>query len=235
MLSGPRLIVTLVLVGLSCFARADAGADALEKRKSVKPTVNSIKQKDGSVIERLDLSVLPGSLKDDHVPATPEEWLSRMLDPTRNGLILKQPKRFAEWLDAVTEPRFMTALATVALDPNSYPKTFNRLLDPATARNWAGIVDPEVFLRWMAAGMDPALYQAVFQHMFDPKKYLRWATYPGYPLLEAPRARTASPNEQVGRDHETGETASTREAWLTLPAREPMANPWLVNGNTYRY
>lgn len=235
MLPGPRLTVMLLLVGLSCFARADAGADALEKRKPAKPAVISIKQKDGSVIERLDLTALPGSLKDDHMPASPEEWLSRMLDPTRNGLILKQPKRFAEWLDAVTEPRFMTALATVALDPNSYPKTFNRLLDPATARNWAGIVDPEVFLRWMAAGMDPALYQAVFQHMFDPNKFLRWATYPGYPLLEAPRARTASPNEQAGRNRPTGETATAGGAWSSLPARESVANPWLVNSATYRY
>lgn len=235
MLSGPRLIVTLLLVGLSCIARADTGEAALEKGKLLKPAVSSFKQEDGSVIDRMDLSALPASQRNEHIPATPEEWLSRMLDPTRNGLILKQPKRFAEWLDAVTEPRFMTALATVALDPNSYPKTFNRLLDPATARNWAGIVDPEVFLRWMAAGMDPALYQAVFQHMVDPKKYLRWATYPGHPLLEAPRARAASPNERVEKDRASGETASAREAWLTLPARDPMSNPWLVNDNTYRY
>jgi len=59
------------------------------------------------------------------MPGTPAEWLARMIDPTRNGLIVKRPQLFAEWLDAVTEPRVMTALATLVLDPETYPRTLN--------------------------------------------------------------------------------------------------------------
>jgi len=219
MMSGTRFFAVLFLLGLAWGARAESGADFAQKKRPVKLSVNVVKQKDGSVIDRLNLSTLSGANRDEGVPGTPAEWLARMIDPTRNGLVVKHPQLLAEWLDAVTEPRFMTALATVALDPGTYPRTLNRLADPATARNWAEFVDPEVFMRWVAAGMDPRLYQAVFQHMFDPKKYLRWAAYPDYPQIGA---------------MPTAEANNVAQAWLQLPAREPRANPWLTNSNAYR-
>lgn len=234
MMLGFRLIAVLLLFGWAWSTRADPGEDWAQKRKSAKPGINVVRQKDGSIIERLDALALPGAVRDERVPVTPEEWLSRMIDPTRNGLILKHPKLFAEWLNAVTEPRFMTALATVALDPSSYPRTLNHMLDPAAARNWAEFIDPEIFMRWVAAGMDPELYQAVFQHMFNPDKYLRWAAYPGNPRGEAIASRETSQNALVARAR-SGDDASPSRSWLQLPARKPGANPWLLNSNTYRY
>jgi hypothetical protein len=195
-----RPVSVLCLVGLAWGAYAESGGDLAQQKKPSKFSVNIIKQKDGSVIERLDLSVLPSSIRDEGLPSTPAEWLARMIDPTRNGLVVKRPQLLAEWLDAVTEPRFMTALATMAMDPGTFPGTLNRLTDPATASNWAAFVDPEVFMRWVAAGMDPRLYQAVFQHMFDPKKYLRWATYLGNPGYEAMRSSEAGKVSQTQLD-----------------------------------
>lgn len=231
MIFGTRHVAVLLLLGMAWGARAESGADFAQKKKPAKFSVNVVKQKDGSVIERLDLSAMPGAGRDEGVPGTPAEWLARMIDPTRNGLIVKRPQLLAEWLDAVTEPRFMTALATVALDPGTLPRTLNRLADPATARNWAEFVDPEVFMRWMAAGMDPQLYQAVFQHMFDPKKYLRWAAYAGHPQINAlPTTESNAQAVQNPSGH-----AAIQEGWLQLPSREPRANPWLASSNAYRY
>jgi hypothetical protein len=218
-----RLFIVLFLSGLAWSVHAESGADLAQRKKPAKLSVNIVKQKDGSIIERLDLSTLPGGNREEGIPTTPNEWLARMIDPTRNGLVVKHPQLLAEWLDAVTEPRFMTALATVATDPGTLPRTLNRLADPATARNWAEFVDPEVFMRWVAAGMDPRLYQAVFQHMFDPKKYLRWANYAGYPQTD------------VGTASESGGTAQNAPAWMQLPNRDSRTNPWLASSNAYRY
>jgi hypothetical protein len=235
MLFGTRFFAVLFLLGLAWGTQAESGVDIAQKKKPAKLYVNTVKQTDGSVIERLDLSELPGAVREAGIPGTPAEWLARMIDPTRNGLIVKRPQLFAEWLDAVTEPRFMTALATVALDPGTYPRTLNRLADPATARNWAEFVDPEVFMRWMAAGLDPRLYQAVFQHMFDPKKYLRWATYSGYHQIDTLPAVESNSVAQAVQNHSGSHVAPPQEGWLQLPSRESRANPWLAISNAYRY
>jgi hypothetical protein len=209
------VFTVLLSLGLSLAALADPGVDAPPDKRPLKLSFSVVTQNDGSVVDRLDMSSLSGPGRDKRIPSTPGEWLERMIDPTRNGLILKQPHLFAEWLDAVTEPQFMTALATVALDPGTYPKALSRLADPATARNWAEFVDPDVLMRWMAAGMDPRLYQSVFQHMFDPKKYLRWA------------------NAQVGAPE--SRKLAERERWMQIPVQEPRENPWLANSRSYRY
>ena len=238
MTSGLRLIAVLLLLGLAWSTRAESGADHGQNRQSGRFSVNLIKQKDGSVIERLDVSELPGVGREEGIAGTPAEWLTRMVELTGNGPAMKRPQLFAEWLDAVTEPRFMTALATVASDPGSFPRTLNRLADPATGSNWVEFVDPEVFMRWVAAGMDPSLYQAVFQHMFDPQKYLRWAAYSGYPRPAPAHAMESNETAHVVQNHAGNPVTTVPEGaqtWIQLPTREPRANPWLEYSHTYRY
>lgn len=214
-------------MGLPRAVLADLGVEAAPYRKPAKLTFSVIKQKDGSLVDRLELPVSSAPASDKRIPSTPAEWLDRMMDPTRNGLLFREPQLFAEWLDAVTEPQFMTALATVALDPQTYPKTLNRLADPATARNWSEIMGPEIFMRWVAAGMDPRIYQAVFQHMVNPKKYLRWATaQPGSLSGSGVAVQDTDPLGRKYRDH--GE-------WMQIPVREGGDNPWLANSRAYRY
>ncbi len=111
-------------------------------------------------------------------PALTEEWLQRVLDATRNGLPLKQPEAFIEWLDAVSEPRFMTALATVAVDPAAYPRVLGRAIDPNATLNWSEFTDPALYLRWLAAGTNPAFFKAIFDRMANPGKFMRWVQAP---------------------------------------------------------
>jgi hypothetical protein len=234
---GLRFRSVLLLLGLAWGAHAEPGPDSAQNGKPSRFSINLIKQPDGSVIERLDLSAL-GVGREAGIPGTPAEWLLRIVAMTRNGVVKNRPQLFAEWLDTITEPRSMTALATVAVEPSAFPRTLSRLPDPAAASKWAELVDPEVFMRWVAAGMDPNLYQAVFQHMFDPKKYLRWAADSGHPLTAGVHATESNNNARVV-ENRAGNPATTLQegarAWIQLPTRAPRANPWLASGNTSRY
>lgn len=171
------------------------------------------------------ISLAAGLLADKTgMPATPEAWLAQMLDARRNGAAFKDPAAFAEWLDAVTEPRFMTALATVAADPATYPKVLSDAIDPAAARNWSEFTDPQLYLRWMLASASPAFQQAIISRMTDPAKMKHWLDAMNRPEAYAPMlaglgkappatamawfAAMASRVGQPGGD----------QAWLKLPA-----------------
>jgi len=127
----------------------------------------------------------------------------------------KDPRLAAQWLDAVTEPRVMTALATMAAQPESYPRTMGNFFRPDTLRNWSEVPTPAVMLSWMAAGMDPRSYLAIFNRLTDPAKLRRWAgcAVPS----SAPQAQAAL------------------QTWLKLPAADTRKNPWLADVNITSY
>jgi hypothetical protein len=211
--------------GLLCCSvlQAEANAD-IESAIPAKRSIQVVTRSDGSVLERLALpassKVPPQKSTARHValPASPEAWLARMMDPTKNGLAAKNPELFAEWLDAVTEPRFMTALASVAMTPDTYSKTLGKAIDPASVRNWAEFADPQIYFRWMAAGLNPRFYQAVFNRMTDSGKLQRWGFFPV--STELANREASMPGAQE---------------WLQMPSREVKANPWLLNNVNYRY
>lgn len=89
-----------------------------------------------------------------------EAALGRMLEMAR-GQALKDPQALVEWLDTVCEPRFMTAMATVALDPKTYPKALDKMVDPATAHSWAEFTDPLLYLRWVLSAGNPEFQRAI--------------------------------------------------------------------------
>lgn len=120
------------------------------------------------------------------LPATQAAWLAQMLDGKRNGAAFKDPAAFAEWLDTITDPRFMTALASTAVDPATYPKTLAEAMDPATARNWSEFTDPQLYLRWMLASASPSLQLAIVRKMSDPTKLKRWVDSASRPETYAP-------------------------------------------------
>lgn len=187
-MTGNRILLTLSGGALTCVLAASAAQAAGPERsaRQARMTVKTVQQADGSVVARLDLPARKPS-------AGPEDWLKRMTDPTRNGAACKDPKAFAEWLDATTEPRFMTALASMAMDPGAYPKALGQLFDPATAHNWSELTDPVLYLRWMGAGLDPKFYQALFNRLADPGKLGRWAASPASPEMQALLRAMADP------------------------------------------
>jgi len=223
-------------VGLICCSVLQAKADSdIEPALPAKQGIQVVIRADGSVVDRLSLlnstktTSLKSASRPSGLPESPEAWLARMLDPTRNGLAVKNPALFAEWLDAVTEPRFMTALASVAVSPETYANTLGKALDPATVRNWVEFADPLVYLRWMAAGLDPRFYQAIFNRMTDSGKLQRWGLYPT--RHERALVGTDAASESGNRE----KPATGAQEWVQLPSRESKANPWLLNSANYRY
>lgn len=225
----------VALLGLYFCAVFGAEADsAIEPVLPARHSIQVVVRPDGSVIDRLALpnnaQVSPRiTARPAGTPASPEAWLVRMLDPTRNGLAVKHPELFAEWLDAVTEPRFMTALASVAISPETYSKTLGKAVDPATVRNWAEFADPQVYLRWMAAGINPGFYQAIFDRMTDSGKLKRWGLIP----TDFSNA-SISPGYQAEPSDSQKPVAAAQE-WMQLRPRDAKSNPWLLNGVNYRY
>lgn len=179
------------------------------------------------------------------LPASPEAWLARMLDATRNGSAFKDPNAFAEWLDAITEPRFMTALAATAVDPSTYPNAMANAIDPAAARNWSEFTDPQLYLRWMLASANPSFQQAIVTRMTRPDKAKRWAEAAARPTEygavltrfgSAPAAwmQPAVAMAWVGAMQEGMARQARGQHWLTLPADKGV-DAGLATAARYRY
>jgi hypothetical protein len=125
---------------------------------------------------------LPSGLPAQHpmvemLPRSSQAWLDQMLDTTRNGAAFKDPQAFVEWLDAITEPQFMTALATASISPDKYHRALSALVRPETARNWAEFTNPLLYLRWMLTGTQPDFYNAIIERLAEPGKAKRWAQF----------------------------------------------------------
>jgi hypothetical protein len=227
--------------GLICCSVPQAKANSdIDLSVPAKRSIQVVVRADGSVVERLvwpdstKTSALKSASRHGHIPASPEAWLARMIDPTKNGLAAKNPELFAEWLDAVTEPRFMTALASVVVTPEAYSSTLGKVVDPATVRNWAEFADPQLYLRWMVVGLDPRFYQAVFNRMTDSGKLRRWALYPAG-LFPAMHEKALIGADAAPETPNREKPAIGAQIWLQLPPGESKANPWLLNGANYRY
>jgi hypothetical protein len=172
-----------------CFA---VGADATEGRVG-DPTPNQKAIPDVTVEGEMLRLRLPKTLQATPspykgLPRSAREWLEQMLDSSRHGVAFKDPQAFVEWLDAITEPQFMTALATASIDPNVYSHALGAMIRPETARNWAEFTNPALYLRWMFTGANPDFYNAIIERLSDPGKLSRWARYGG-PLGSPPPAR----------------------------------------------
>jgi len=232
------------LLGFICFMalRAEAnptGAPSLTEAPATinhahKLEIQAITRADGSIIDRITLpksltksaakstraASNPAAPRQQDLPDSTEAWLARMMDPTQNGLAGKNPEAFAQWLDAVTEPRFMTALAAVALKPETYAGSLGKMVDPATVRNWAEFADPQIYLQWMAAGLNPNFYRAIFNQMTESGKLQRWGLY-------------SEGLQQTTHPTKIGKTPLDNQTWLHHPAH--LANPWLSNTLNDRY
>ncbi|MBI5330971.1 MAG: OmpA family protein [Betaproteobacteria bacterium] len=156
-------------------------------------------------------------------PKTPDEWLARMTDMTRNLSAFKDPKVFVPWTNAVTEPSFYIAMANGMVDPGSWLNMMNSAAHPDAVRNVVQFADPNIYLKWGAAGMDPAFYTALLTQLSDPGKAMRWAMTPLDPKLWNLLLSGFNPNTYIrwpmaGMDPRAWNLAGT------------MANPALYTG-----
>lgn len=131
------------------------------------------------------------------LPKNAEEWLTRMTDFTRNASAYKDPRVFVPWTHAVTEPGFYLAGAKGAMEPGGWLNMMNSMANPGAVQNYMGFADPNVYLRWMQAGMDPAFYTAMLTQFSDPGKMMRWAMMPLDPRVWEIMMAAANPNTYI--------------------------------------
>lgn len=130
-------------------------------------------------------------------PKTPEEWLARMTDFSRNMSAFKDPRTFVPWTNAVTEPGFYLAMANGMMDPGGWLNMMNSAAHPDAVRNMVGFADPNILLKWSAAGLDPNFYTALLTQLSDPGKLMRWGMVPMDPKLWGILGNTLNPNTYI--------------------------------------
>lgn len=127
-------------------------------------------------------------------PKTPEEWMTRMTDFTRNASAYKDPRVFVPWSHAVTEPGFYLTAVKGAMEPGGWLNMMNSMAHPDALRNYLGFSDPNIYTRWLQAGVDPAFYTAMLTQFSDPGKMMRWAMVPLDPRVFDIMLATVNPN-----------------------------------------
>ena len=157
------------------------------------------------------------------IPKTPEDWLARMTDFTRNASAFKDPKVFVPWTNAVTEPSFYIAMANGMMDPGGWLNMMNSVAHPDAVRNLVQFGDPNLLLKWSAAGLDPNFYTAMLTQMSDPGKLMRWAMMPVDPKLWNLILSGFNPNTYI----RWGMSPMDPRAWNLAGT---MANPALYTG-----
>jgi len=175
----------------------------------------------------------PGSVKD---------WADRCTDFTVNGWGFKDPDNAVKLIGLFSDPAIYLEFAQRSLDPESYARIVDTLLDPATAKNYLEWSDPVIYAKWTAAMMDPTFYLKVMRPMLDPGTYLRWmvapmdprwwsvgmqtmnpgvwmkwALAPVNPKVMAPLAKAADPNTGLKWSQAAADPANYRY-WAFFPA-----------------
>ncbi len=156
-------------------------------------------------------------------PKSPEEWLARMTDFSRNASAFKDPRVFVPWTNAVTEPSFYIAMMNGMMDPGGWLNMMNTAAHPDAVRNLVQFADPNILMKWTAAGADPAFYTAVLTQLSDPGKMMRWAMVPADPKLWNTMLSTLNPNTYI----RWGMAGMDPRAWNLAGT---MANPALYTG-----
>jgi OOP family OmpA-OmpF porin len=101
---------------------------------------------------------------------------------------------FVPWANAVTEPGFYSSMGTMMMDPAGWTRMMGTAMDPNAYRNVAAFADPNVYMKWLAAGMDPSFYTALLTQLSDPNKMMRWMMMPMDPKMWNMMMQGMNPN-----------------------------------------
>ncbi len=240
MTSRATLAISLLALSLSLGARAEEvkvrKGGELEKRAEL-PT-QRVRQKDGSVMLRLALpkSAKKAPAKARSLPMPERAEPGAQFFPGADS----GPERSAAlqaWLEAVAEPRVMTALAAVAMQPGVPVHSLGGQPDPALVRSGEEFKDPRLYMAWQLAGMDFMYGRAILRQSPNGVGSPAQGFF-AINLMIPEFARAGVPLKPTLWSNAFGEGpgghAAARE-WLKLPTPDPRANSWLSHNQHYRY
>ncbi len=229
------LMVLMMATSLNAWAEATPLRAPHKAGKAVPPVTKLVKQKDGSVVIRL---AMPKQARSKNAKSTSHTaTVQGATAPAIGGTSEKGIPDIQEWLDAVAEPRFMTALASVAMEPGITARAMNKPIDPALVRNWAEFIDPNLYMRWLAAGVDSRYNQAILKQAPELRAPLQRGLFPINIVIPG-FAQAGVPLNPMLWTYAFGDGPGGQEAakeWLKLPMPDPRANPWLSSSLNYRY
>lgn len=126
-------------------------------------------------------------------PGTPQAWAEKMLDPTQNASAFKDPAAFQQWSAAMMNPATSMALMQQGMDPNTVIRMLSGLMNPASMQNAMQFSDPNIAIKWMAAGIDPRFAANLLSQGLNPNAYLNMMQAPLSPQMLGMGAQMLNP------------------------------------------
>ena len=106
---------------------------------------------------------------------------------------LADPARFARLMSVVNDPRTIHVMTKCATEPVMWETWMNGMTDfNKMTRVMMRFMNPNMYMSWMMAPMNPAMYQPMMQFM-DPAYYTRWMTAMMNPVFYQPVTLAGGP------------------------------------------
>lgn len=124
-----------------------------------------------------------------------DQWMTLMGDFTKNAQAFKDPEVFLHWVNAMTDPSMVAAMADAGLEPGNWLRMMTSMMQPAAVGNYAQFMfDPAIYARWATAMLDPMWYTKMITSMTNPSKIMGWMMLPMDRRLMASSMKMLDPN-----------------------------------------
>ena len=134
---------------------------------------------------------------------------------------MADPARFAQLMAVVNDPHTIHVMTKCASEPVMWDTWMRGMTDfNKMSRAMMRFMNPNMYMSWMMAPMNPAMYQPMMQ-MADPHYFNRWMTALGNPVFYQPAMSLMDPNWYMPRFN-----------WMMNPqSMQPMFN--MMNMGSY--
>ncbi len=133
---------------------------------------------------------------------------------------MADPAKFARLMAVVNDPRTIHVMTKCATEPVMWDTWMSGMTDfNKMSRAMGHFMNPNMYMQWMMAPMNPAMYQPMMQ-MADPAYYTRWMNAMMNPVFYQPITSLADPNWYTPRIN-----------WMMNPqSMQPMFNMMNMGG-----
>jgi hypothetical protein len=107
---------------------------------------------------------------------------------------MADPAKFMQLMTVVNDPRTLHVMTKCATEPVMWDTWMSGMTDfNKMSRAMGYFMNPNMYMAWMMAPMNPAMYQPMMQ-MADPQYYTRWMNAMANPAFYQPMTSLADPN-----------------------------------------
>ena len=148
-------------------------------------------------------------------------YLKAFTDMEVMAQTMADPAKFAQLMAVVNDPRTIHVMTKCATEPVMWDTWMSGMTDfNKMSRAMGYFMNPNMYMNWMMAPMNPAMYQPMMQ-MASPEYYTRWMNAMMNPAFYQPVTSLADPNWYTPRIN-----------WMMNPqSMQPMFN--MMNMGNY--